>query len=181
MTVTLPPRSRPLLRRYITRPWTAAARTSPAARRWLDQHGYITPHFTWPSYACTDGTPVPKSLRGNAVRLHWRLELMRHRLGDVAMTVDGPYRTCAKNTQVGGASDSRHVHADAADFFKSQVDRWAEHIRKRSETLGQARTRVVAIASRTFYNGGVGNENSGTLHVDARGVRARFVTWIGSR
>lgn len=181
MPVTLPPRSRPLLRRHITKPWTRAASVSPAARRWLDQHEYITPHFSWASYACTDGTPVPRTLRGNAVRLHWRLELLRHRLGDVPMTVDGPYRTRAKNALVGGAIDSRHVHADAADFFKGQVDRWAERIRKRGESLGQARARVVEIAGRVFHDGGVGNENSGTLHLDARGVRARFVTWGGSR
>jgi hypothetical protein len=176
MPIPLPSKRRLLLRRLLRKPWTLAARKSPAARRWLDAHGYITPHFTWRSYACTDGTPVPPSLRRNAVRLHWRLELMRHRLGDVAMVVDGPYRTAEKNRAVGGASDSRHMHADAADFFASQVDRWVAKSRRL-----RSREDVLRIAERTFYNGGVGNETTGTLHVDARGTTARFVTWRAGR
>jgi uncharacterized protein YcbK (DUF882 family) len=95
---------------------------------------------------------------------------MRHRLGDAPMTVDGPYRTEARNRAVGGAPLSRHVQADAADFFVDQVDRWPG-----------SREHVLAIAERTFYNGGVGNETSGTLHVDARGSKARFVSWTRSR
>lgn len=175
MPVALPPRRRALLRRHITRPWTRAARVSPAARRWLDSRGYITPHFSWHSYACTDGTSVPRHLRGNAIRLHWRLELTRHRLGDVRMTVDGPYRTEAKNVEVGGASDSRHKYADAADFFVTQVDHWI-----RTSPKLASRADVLRVVNRTFYNGGVGNEASGTLHVDTRGVRARFVAWTRS-
>jgi hypothetical protein len=175
MPVPMPPTSRPLLRRLIASPWTTAARASPGVRKWCDQHGYITPHFTWQSYACTDGTAVPNNLRANAIRLHWRLELMRHRLGDVPMTVDGPFRTRARNAQVGGASQSRHIQADAADFFVAQVERWV----KQSPAL-QRRDDVVRLADRTFFNGGVGNEGSGTLHLDARGSRARFVTWTRS-
>lgn len=181
MSIPLPPRRRPLLRSMIRKPWTARARTSPAVRRWCDKHGYITPHFTWKSYACTDGTPVPRELRPNAIRFHWRLELLRHRLGDVPMTVDGPYRTRRRNREVGGAEDSRHTYADAGDFYRAQVDRWAAHVRRVGESPAHARERVLALASKTFYNGGVGNENSGTLHLDARGYKARFVTWVAGR
>jgi hypothetical protein len=38
----------------------------------------------------------------------------------------------------------------------------------------------VKIAEQTFSNGGVGNENSGTLHVDARAFKVRFITWTAS-
>jgi hypothetical protein len=181
MPIPPPPRRRPLLRALVRAPWTARARNSPAVRRWCDEHGSITPHFTWRSYACSDGTPVPKALRPNAIRLHWRLELLRHRLGDVPMTVDGPYRTAARNRAVGGAADSRHVHADGADFYRAQVDDWARHLRRKDESLADARDRVMALADRTFSDGGVGNETSGTLHLDARGARARFVTWVAGR
>ncbi|MEJ7783162.1 MAG: D-Ala-D-Ala carboxypeptidase family metallohydrolase [Solirubrobacteraceae bacterium] len=175
MSVPLPSRRRPALRRHIQRPWTAAARRSPAARRWLDKHGYITPHFTWASYACSDGTPVPKRLRGNARRLHWALERFRHALGDLAVNVDGPYRTDAKNREVGGASLSRHVFADAADLFADQVDGWVA----RSKQL-RSRQDVLRIADRIFK--GVGNESSGTLHVDMRpGPISRFVSWTAGR
>jgi hypothetical protein len=176
MPVPTPPTSQPVLRRLITNPWTAASRASPGVRKWCDQHGYITPHFTWQSYACQDGTAVPRTLRANAIRLHWRLELMRHRLGDVPMTVDGPFRTHARNTEVGGASESRHMQADAADFFVAQVEHWVAQSPKL-----QHRDDVVRLADRTFFNGGVGNEGTGTLHLDTRGSRARFVTWTRSR
>lgn len=181
MSIPLPPRSRPLLRSMIRKPWTARARVSPAARKWCDEHGFITPHFTWKSYACSDGTAVPRELRANAIRFHWRLELLRHRLGDAPMTVDGPYRTDSRNREVGGALESRHVHADAGDFYRAQVDGWAAHIRRAGETIAHARGRVLSLAYKTFYNGGVGNENSGTLHLDSRGRKARFVTWVATR
>jgi predicted transposase YbfD/YdcC len=175
MSLPLPSPRRRLLRSMLRKPWTRRAQHSPAVRRWLDRHGYITPHFTWRSYADTGGHPVPHNLRRNAIRLHWKLERLRHELGDVAMTVDGPYRTAAHNRAIGGALDSRHVHADGADFFAEQVDRWVRD--------GKARNRadVLNIAGRVFSNGGVGNETSGTLHLDARGARARFVTWQGAR
>lgn len=181
MPVPVPPKSRPLLRRLILTPWSLPSRRSPAVRRWCDRHGYITPHFTWASYACQDGTPVPTRLRRNAIRLHGKLELFRHRLGDQPMTVDGPYRTDAHNRQVGGAPLSRHVQADAADFFAAQVTSWADGCRRKGESTGDAWRRVLAIADRTFYNGGLGNENTGTLHVDARGFKARFETWRAAR
>jgi hypothetical protein len=174
MSIPIPSKRQPLLRHYITHPWSARAQRSPAVRRYCDRHGYITPHFTWASYACQDGTAVPKSLRPNAVRLHWRLETMRHEMGDVSMTVDGPYRTRARNAAVHGASDSRHIHADGADFFVQQVDRWV----KQSPSL-KSRRDVLRIADKVFWDGGLGNETSGTLHVDARGSKARFVTWQG--
>ena len=181
---TLPgsPRSRKQQRieRLMARPWAGRARRSRELRRELDRRGLITPHFTWASYAGTDGTPVPQALRANAIRLHWKLELMRHRIGDQPMVVDGPYRTPKRNREVGGAQDSRHVHADGADFFVGQVDRWIAHGRQTGRGP-KSRADVLRIAGRTFFNGGVGNENSGTLHLDARGVKARFVTWVAAR
>jgi hypothetical protein len=177
---SLAERRRRRLERLMAKPWSGRARRSAALRKELDRRGLITPHFTWSSYACSDGTPVPHALRANAIRLHWRLELMRHRLGDVPMTVDGPYRTEKRNREVGGAADSRHTHADGADFFVQQVERWIEHGR-RTGRGAKSRDDVLRIANRTFFNGGVGNEGSGTLHLDARGVKARFVSWVAGR
>jgi hypothetical protein len=168
------------MQRLMERPWTARARRSRALRRELDRRGMITPHFTWRSYACTDGTPVPQSLRANAVRLHWKLESLRHGLGDIPIIVDGPYRTEQRNRQVGGAQGSRHVHADAADFFAAQVDSWVAKGRAAGRGA-RSRDDVLAMSERIFRSGGVGNETSGTLHLDARGWRARFVTWMPSR
>ena len=168
--VPLPKTGSKVRRRYLAylihRPWTRRASRSRALRRYLDSKGYITPHFTWQSYADTRGVQVPHALRENAIRFHWRLEVFRHALGDVPMTVDGPYRTVQHNADIGGAVGSYHTKACAGDFFVQQVDRWPG-----------SRAHVLAIAERVFANGGVGNETSGTLHLDTRGYRSRFVTW----
>lgn len=76
---------------------------------------------------------------------------------------------------MGGAPASRHTHGDAADFFAAQVDRWI------AQGTARDRAAVIAIANRIFASGGVGNETSGTLHVDARGWKARFITWVAAR
>jgi Peptidase M15 len=158
-------------------PWKLRARTSRAVRKHLDAQRLVTPHFAWSEFASHDPqkTPVPANLRANTIRLCWLLEQMRHELGDVAMTIDSGYRTPDWNRHVGGAAGSRHMHGDAADFFTAQVDGWIRQ--------GKAANRaaVLAVANRIFASGGVGNENSGTLHVDARGWRARFVTWIAAK
>lgn len=176
MPVALPdPKRHPAMYLALTKPWLATSRTSRTARTWLDQRGYITPHFTWSSYACSDGTPVPAALHPNAIRFHWDLEAFRHAMGDVPMTVDGPYRTAARNRAVGGAPLSRHVQADAGDFFMAQVNEWVA----KSSKLN-SRADVLTIADRIFNAGGLGNETSGTLHVDSRGYRSRFVTWVAA-
>jgi hypothetical protein len=159
------------------KPWKMQARASRGLRKHLDAQERITPHFTWAEFACKDPekTPVPADLRANTIRLAWLLEKMRHELGDVSMTIESGYRTPEWNRHVGGAADSRHTHADAADFFTAEVDGWVAQ--------GSARDRgdVLAIAERIFASGGVGNETSGTLHVDARGWKARFVTWVAAK
>jgi Peptidase M15 len=164
------------VQKLYNKPWGLRASASPALRRYLDAQGRVTPHFAWSEFACHDAhkTPVPANLRPKTIRLCWLLEKMRHRLSDVEMTIDSGYRTREHNTAVHGASDSRHMYGDAADFFVGQVDDWIR--------LGTARNRadVLAIADRIFAKGGLGNETSGTLHVDARGWRARFVTWIAA-
>jgi Peptidase M15 len=159
------------------KPWKAQARASRAVRKHLDARDHVTPHFTWAEFACQDAqrTPVPANLRANTIRLCWLLEKLRHQLGDVPLSIDSGYRTPQRNKEVGGASDSRHTHADAADFFAPQVDRWI------AQGTANSRADVIAIANRIFASGGVGNETSGTLHVDARGMRARFVTWIAAK
>lgn len=175
MPVPLPSKRHPLLRAYVRKPWTTKAKASPALRRWCDRHGYITPHFKWSEMACTDGTPVPRRLRGNARRHCFNLERFRHAMGDVSVGIDGPFRTRAKNVQVHGASDSRHLYADASDHFVGQVTGWVN----RSRFLGD-RGDVLRIAERIFP--GVGNEGTGTLHLDSRpGTWARFVSWVGVR
>jgi peptidase M15-like protein len=158
------------------KPWTIRARASRAVRTHLDTQDRVTPHFSWTEFACHDPerSPVPPELRANTIRLCWLLEKLRHELGDISLNIESGYRTPAWNVHVGGAADSRHTHADAADFTSTEIARWI--------AVGTAKNRdeVLAIANRIFANGAVGNETSGTLHVDARGFRVRFVTWVAA-
>jgi hypothetical protein len=158
-------------------PWKARAGASRAVRKHLNAQDRITPHFTWAEFASQDAhrTPVPANLRPNTIRLCWLLEKLRHQLGDVPISIDSGYRTPEHNKEVGGAPDSRHTHGDAADFFAAQVDSWIAH------GTAKDRAAVLAIANRIFASGGVGNETSGTLHVDARGWKARFITWVAAK
>ena len=178
-------RHRRRVNRLLDRPATRAARRSKVLRKHLDRHGYITPNFAWSEMADTGGIPVPAHLHRNAIRHCWNLERFARRLGKadrrkprrkrVAIVIDGPYRTPAHNRAVGGAQYSRHMQADATDHFRSQVDRWQRE-------TGLSKTQIIRIAERCFT--AVGNETSGTLHVDSRpGAKGsvRFVTWIGAR
>ncbi len=46
----------------------------------------------------------------------WKLEALRHALGDQAIRVTGGFRSTACNSAVGGASNCRHPYGDAADL-----------------------------------------------------------------
>jgi hypothetical protein len=154
----------PSLRRHWDRPWTMRARNSGPFRSWLDQHGYLTPHFPIREAACKDGTPVTGGLRKRARDHAFNLERLRHELGDVPIPVLSWYRTQAYNKRIGGASRSLHMQAVATDHPRQWVNR-----------LG--RRRVLDTASRVFARGGMGIYPWGAIHVDTRGHYARWSTW----
>ena len=54
--------------------------------------------------------------RQNALRSMWKLEALRHALGDQPIRVTSGFRSVACNSSVGGASDSRHLYGDAVDL-----------------------------------------------------------------
>lgn len=49
-------------------------------------------------------------------RLVWHLELLRARKGGRPLRIISGYRDPAHNKRVGGATQSRHLHGDAADI-----------------------------------------------------------------
>jgi hypothetical protein len=133
-------------------------------RKALDASGLISPHFTWSTAACHDGTPVPQRLRGNATRQAWRLEEFRHALGDKPVPILSWYRTPAYNRKIGGATQSQHMQATATDFDREFVDR-------------VGRSRFFALANKFWKNDGVGDYPSGSAHTDVRGFRARWTSF----
>lgn len=52
----------------------------------------------------------------NALVSMWKLQALRHALGDRPITVSSGFRSHACNDAVGGASNSRHLYGDAVDL-----------------------------------------------------------------
>ncbi len=66
---------------------------------------------TWSGGAVSAATA-----KANALRTMWKLEALRHALGDEPIRVTSGFRSHACNDAVGGASNSRHLYGDAADL-----------------------------------------------------------------
>jgi hypothetical protein len=161
------------IRQVISHPWSRARRLKLSKRRrrelrqFLDKHGHITPSFTWDEARSNanpeepDGKPVPDRLRPGCIHHGWALERLRHRCDDKPLGFLSWYRTPIHNRIVGGASQSRHMQADATDLTPATI-----------ANIG--RDKLMAEANRVFAKGGVGDYPSGAVHVDSRGTRARW-------
>ena len=66
---------------------------------------------TWAGGAVSAATA-----KSNALRTMWKLEALRHALGDHSITVNSGFRSYACNSAAGGSSTSRHLYGDAADL-----------------------------------------------------------------
>ncbi|MEU0742624.1 D-Ala-D-Ala carboxypeptidase family metallohydrolase [Streptomyces sp. NPDC006134] len=78
-------------------------------------------HFTYAELndcntTWSGGAVDAATAKANALRTMWKLEALRHALGDQPITVTSGFRSRACNDAVGGASDSRHLYGDAADL-----------------------------------------------------------------
>ena len=116
-----------------------------------------TEHFKMSEFKCKDGTSVPKMYWGNNQILMNLAEEIRKACGNRRVTILSGYRTEKYNKKVGGAKNSQHLYALAADIV---VD-------------GVAPTEVYKIADRINVNGGVGKYATFT-HIDCRGKHARW-------
>jgi zinc D-Ala-D-Ala carboxypeptidase len=104
------------------------------------------------------GNVSAATARANALLTMWKLQAMRHALGDQSIRVTSGFRSVACNQAVGGASSSRHLYGDAAD-------------------LGAGPHTLCRLAQRARYHGfngilGPGYPAHGDhVHVDGRGGR----------
>ncbi|GHB66401.1 muramoylpentapeptide carboxypeptidase [Streptomyces viridiviolaceus] len=78
-------------------------------------------HFTYSELndcntTWSGGAVSAATAKANALRTMWKLEALRHALGDQPITVTSGFRSYACNDAVGGASSSRHLYGDAADL-----------------------------------------------------------------
>ncbi|URN15070.1 MULTISPECIES: D-Ala-D-Ala carboxypeptidase family metallohydrolase [Streptomyces] len=62
------------------------------------------------------GAVSAATAKSNALRAMWKLEAMRHALGDQSITVTSGFRSYACNNAVGGSSTSRHLYGDGVDL-----------------------------------------------------------------
>ncbi|MER7010263.1 D-Ala-D-Ala carboxypeptidase family metallohydrolase [Saccharopolyspora sp. NPDC000359] len=63
------------------------------------------------------GGKVPADeAKANALVVMWKLQAMRHAMGDAPIVVNGGFRSVSCNDSVGGAPNSRHLYGDAADL-----------------------------------------------------------------
>ena len=129
----------------------------------------LTRHFRLSEFACKCSAcaGVPEHLLASIEGLAANLETgIRGPLG-MAVSVISGYRCEAHNRAIGGASDSRHIHGDAADIQIDGLD-----------GLWLAGWTEAQIKAGTMAQGGVGTYESKprTLHYDTRGTRARWRT-----
>lgn len=133
---------------------------------------HFSKNFTRAEFA-SRGTPVPGNLAQNATELAAALEKLRDDLG-VPIALLSVYRTPSHNADVGGASQSRHMQAEAADLNVPQIlSAW-------SKKSGRARTRGELISAIRRINAfhGIGIYPSGGIHADVRpGSRVEWNDW----
>lgn len=105
------------LREHWNRPWLVGLDKDDAEvfKKRLWEHGYLSPHFKRDECKSPDGVSIPNELRHNAQRQAFRMERYRHAIGDKPIGFISWYRSPQHNAAVGGASESRHMKADATD------------------------------------------------------------------
>lgn len=122
----------------------------------------LTKNFNSKEFDCKDGTKVPEKFMGNLQKLANNLQILRNELG-VAVTVTGSgYRTPKHNRAAGGAINSQHLTASAAD------------INAKGHTPKQLHDKIeILIASGKMVQGGLGLYKN-FVHYDIRGHKARW-------
>lgn len=78
-------------------------------------------HFTYPELnTCNStwagGAVAAGTAKANALTSMWKLEALRHALGDQPLRVTSGFRSTSCNSAVGGAAGSRHLYGDAVDL-----------------------------------------------------------------
>jgi len=125
-----------------------------------------TLHFNWSEFTdrvsgtFSGGKLSADATKENVRRLMYKLEALRVKLGNRAITVNSGFRSIAHNSDVGGASDSMHLYGHAADLD------------------------VPGVANRTVYQkaetcgfSGLETFNTDHQHVDSRADMGRAWWW----
>lgn len=121
----------------------------------------LTKNFSLEEFACRDGSEVPAELMTNVMKLANQLQILRDYLGE-PIHVNSGYRSPSYNAKIGGAKNSQHMLAKAAD------------ITVKSKTPKQLAVLIEKlIANGVLRFGGMGLY-PGFVHVDVRRNKARW-------
>jgi peptidoglycan hydrolase-like protein with peptidoglycan-binding domain len=99
-----------------------AGSTTQAKLNALESSDGSTLHFNWSEFTdrvsgtFSGGKLSAAATKENARRTMYKLEALRAKLGNTAITVNSGFRSIAHNAEVGGASDSMHLYGTAADL-----------------------------------------------------------------
>lgn len=90
----------------------------------LQDDDCTTAHFTYGEFnRCNSdwsgGAVSAATAKANARVNMWRMEALRHALGDVPISTSSGFRSFACNSAAGGSSTSRHLYGDAIDLIGS--------------------------------------------------------------
>lgn len=121
----------------------------------------LTTNFNLSEFRCKDGTDVPAELLPNVQKLANELQKLRDELG-LPIKINSGFRTKPYNKKKGGATNSMHVQAKAADIVVTDIT--PTNLYKRIEKLieeGKVNFKGVGVYD-TF------------VHVDVRDRRSRW-------
>lgn len=121
----------------------------------------LTQNFNLIEFACRDGSQVPENLICNVQKLAENLQVLRDYVGEPVRLNSG-YRTPSYNKKIGGAPQSQHLLAKAADItVKSKTPKQIKAIIEKLIKDGK------------MHNGGIGLY-AGFVHYDVRDKPARW-------
>ena len=122
----------------------------------------LTENFTIEEFACNDGTKVPNQYISNVTKLAKNLQALRDHLNESVKITGSGYRTKEHNDKVGGAKESQHLIANAADInAKNKTPKQLAAIIEKLIKAGK------------MEEGGIG-VYKGFVHYDRRGIKARW-------
>jgi uncharacterized protein YcbK (DUF882 family) len=108
-------------------------------------------------------------------RLRTQVNRLRsdHGLRATGITVLSWARSWQHNIDVGGASNSQHLYFDACDISLAEIERLCP--------WRHGRIDFDRVAGLVFRSGGFGTYPGGSRHVDSRGYRARWSSFVPLR
>ncbi|GGU99539.1 muramoylpentapeptide carboxypeptidase [Streptomyces litmocidini] len=106
----------------------------------LESSDGSTAHFDFSEFESKDGSGFSggkvgaTTVKENVRRTMYKLEALRKKCGDLAVTVNSGFRSISHNASVGGASNSMHLYGIAADVAVSGLS--TKTVYQKAETCG---------------------------------------------